>query len=146
MNHRTVARVGLGYLSFVALLLAVWMLGAPRSFYDSFPGLGMAWVSVDGPYNEHFVRDVGALNLALAVVLIAAFFNPTRQLVTIAAGASLAWNVPHLIYHVFNTDGLEALDITLNLGGLGLSTLYPVVLLYLAPKLSHVTPSNGVTT
>ena len=26
------------------------------------------WVAVDGPFNEHLVRDVGALNLALAFV------------------------------------------------------------------------------
>ena len=35
-------------------------------FYDDFPGLGRSWVAADGPYNEHLVRDVGALNLALA--------------------------------------------------------------------------------
>ena len=39
-------------------------LFTPRSFYDDFP-LGRGWVAMDGPYNQHLVRDVGSLNLAL---------------------------------------------------------------------------------
>ncbi len=139
MTHRIVARVGLGYLSGFALLLGVWAGLAPRSFYDDFPGLGMAWVSVDGPYNEHLLRDIGSLNLALAVVLIAAFVTLTKQMVIVAAGASLAWNIPHFLYHAFNTDGLGTTDIVLNLGGLAFSSLYPMVLLSLAPKLEPAT-------
>jgi len=54
--------------------------------------------------------------------------------------------VPHLIYHVFNTDGLGTLDIVLNLGGLSLSALYPVVLLYVAPKLSNASDPSPVAT
>ena len=140
MNYRTVARIGLGYLSGFALLLGVWAGFAPRSFYDNFPGLGMAWVSVDGPYNEHLLRDVGSLNLALAVVLIAAFVSLSKQIVIVAAGASLAWNIPHFMYHAFNTDGLDSIDIALNLGGLAFSSLYPLALLYLAPKLEPESP------
>ena len=44
---------------------------APKSFYEDFPGAGRVWVAVDGPYNEHLVRDVGSLNLALAFVAVA---------------------------------------------------------------------------
>jgi len=144
MNHRAAARLGLGYLSVVALILGLWAGAAPRSFYDNFPGLGMAWISVDGPYNEHLLRDIGALNLALSVILITAFIRLTTDLVRIAAGASLAWNVPHLIYHVFNTDGLDTLDIVLNLGGLTLSATYPILLLYVAPKLNDGTATAPV--
>ena len=63
MSHRTVARLGLAYLSAIALALGIWAGGAPRSFYENFPGLGMTWVSVDGPYNEHLVRDVDVFRL-----------------------------------------------------------------------------------
>ena len=38
----------------------------PRSFYDDFP-FGRGWVAMDGRYNEHLIRDVGVLNLALLV-------------------------------------------------------------------------------
>lgn len=135
MNYRTTARIGLGYLSGFSLLLGAWAGLAPRSFFDNFPGLGMAWISVDGPYNEHLLRDVGFLNLALAVVLISALVTLSKQLVMVAAGMSLAWNIPHFLYHVFNTEGLDAIDIALSLGGLALASLYPVVLVYLAPRL-----------
>ncbi len=135
MNFRTAARFGLGYLSIFALLLGMWAGLAPRSFYDNFPGLGMAWISADGPYNEHLLRDVGSLNLALAVVLIAAFVTLSRELVIVAAGASLAWNIPHFSYHAFNTEGFDTADIAVNLGGLAISSLFPLALLYLAPKL-----------
>ena len=121
MTPRIWARIALGYLIVVALELGVWALLAPQSFYDSFPGLGRAWVSVDGPYNEHLVRDVGALNLAIAALLIATFIRMSRDLVIVSAIASLIWGVPHLLYHAFNRDGLETSDFVASLGGLGFS-------------------------
>src|SRR4029079_10281663 len=76
------------------LLVGVWAAIAPQSFYDSFPGGGHAWVSADGPYNEHLVRDVGTLYLALAAVMVAALVRPTRYLVAVVAGASLIAGFP----------------------------------------------------
>jgi hypothetical protein len=43
-----------------------------------FPGAGRSWVAPDGPFNEHLARDVGVLNLALAVVTIAAAVEDGR--------------------------------------------------------------------
>ena len=57
-------RGGLLVLAVSALTVGLWALLVPRSFYDDFPLPGRAWVSTLGPYNEHLVRDVGALNLA----------------------------------------------------------------------------------
>src|SRR5207302_1968817 len=79
------ARLGLAGLAFVALELGVWATIAPRSFYNSFPGGGRHWVAVDGPYNEHLMRDFGGLNLALALVTIVALVAGTRMLVATAA-------------------------------------------------------------
>ena len=135
MTYRTTARIGLGYLGFNALVLGLWAVVAPRAFYDNFPGLGRVWVAVDGPYNEHLVRDVGALNLALTVLLVAAFVTLSRQLLTVAAVASLAWGVPHFLYHAFNTEPLSTGDNVFSLGGLALSAAFPLGLLYLAPRL-----------
>ncbi len=53
----------------VGLDVGGWALVAPGSFYASFPGLGMIWVAVHGPYDEHLVRDVGALYLGLVDVV-----------------------------------------------------------------------------
>ncbi|HTO00773.1 MAG TPA: hypothetical protein VL068_08885, partial [Microthrixaceae bacterium] len=88
MTYRLWQRLALGYLALNSLVVGIWAQFAPRSFYDDFPGFGAVWVAVDGPYNEHLVRDVGGLNLALAVVLIAALVTLTPTLVMTAAIAS----------------------------------------------------------
>ena len=63
---RTVSRVILALLAITSVQLGLWATFAPRSFYEDFPGGGRNWVAVDGPYNEHLVRDFGALNLEAA--------------------------------------------------------------------------------
>ena len=81
-------RVWLTLLGLVGLFVGTWATFFPRSFYDDFPaGSGHAWVAADGPYNEHLVRDVGALNLALAAVAIAALVVGGLGLLT--GGAAL---------------------------------------------------------
>jgi len=111
-------RIALSYLIVVTGQIGVWALFAPQSFYDDFPGLGRSWVSVDGAFNEHLVRDVGALNLALAVLLIAAWVRLGRELVFVAGAAALVWGVPHAVYHLANTDGLGGSDLVASLSGL----------------------------
>lgn len=118
MTTQRWVRIALGYHIVVAIQIGVWALFAPRSFYDGFPGLGRVWVAVDGPFNEHLVRDVGALNLALVVLYVAAWIGLSRQLVRTAGVAALVWGVPHAVYHLFNTDGLDAADLTISLAGL----------------------------
>lgn len=135
MTHQRWFRIALGYLAFVALEIGAWALFAPRSFYDSFPGMGRAWVSADGPFNEHLIRDVGALNLALLVLLIYSAVTLSRQLINVAALASLAWSVPHLIYHLFNTDVLSSSDIALSIGALVVGVGIPILLLANTSKL-----------
>ena len=129
MNRTIWIRAVFSYLSLQSILVGLWALAAPRSFYDDFPGAGRAWVSVDGPYNEHLVRDVGALNLALLVLFVVAALRPTAELVRLAAAVALVWGVPHLIYHAFNTDGLDTVDVVGNLGGLGLFVVLPATVL-----------------
>src|SRR5205085_11878832 len=91
MTPRAVVRIALGILAVVGLQVVLWAAFAPRSFYDDFPGSGRVWVAVDGPYNEHLIRDVGELNLALAVVAIIAFVTLNRLVVLAAGGAWLAY-------------------------------------------------------
>ncbi|MEE9414972.1 MAG: hypothetical protein V3V01_06795 [Acidimicrobiales bacterium] len=129
MTYSRWLRVALGYLIIISLQIGVWALLAPRSFYDRFPDFGKGWASVDGPYNEHLIRDVGALNLALAVVLVFAAVKLTRQLVILAALATLAWGVPHLIYHLFNTEGLDSSEVVGTIVSLGLFAALPLALI-----------------
>ena len=66
--------------------------------------MGRVWVAVDGPYNEHLVRDVGSLNLALAFVAVLALITGSTLLARAAGGAALIYGVPHLLYHATHLD------------------------------------------
>ena len=139
MTHSRWIRIALGYLALQCLQIGVWALLAPQSFYDNFPGLGRTWMSVDGPFNEHLIRDVGALNLALLVVLVAAIYTLSRELIITASVATMVWGVPHAIYHMFNRDGLETSDLVASLGGLILFAVLPIVVIVISGKLDTET-------
>jgi nucleoside-diphosphate-sugar epimerase len=93
------AAVGLVVLALGSLFVGAWALASPLSFHASFPGFGHVWVAPDGPFNEHLIRDVGAFELALALVALAAVASMTLALVRTAALAHLVAGVPHLAYH-----------------------------------------------
>jgi hypothetical protein len=139
MTYRRWARIALGYLSLVSLEIGLWAQLAPRSFFDHFPGLGRAWVRVDGPYNEHLVRDVGGLNLGLAAVLIIALVTLSRPTIIAASVASLLYGIPHLVYHIVNTDDLDTGDVAVSLGGLALFAVLPIALIAVLPRLTTTT-------
>jgi hypothetical protein len=140
MNYRRWTRIALGYLSLLSLEIGLWAQFAPRSFYDHFPGLGRTWIKVDGPYNEHLVRDVGGLNLGLAAVLIIAMITLSRTTIIAGAVASLLYGVPHLVYHIANTDVLETSDVVISIGGLAVFAVVPVALIVIARGHSLDTP------
>lgn len=145
MTHVLWFRFALGYLSVSSLQIAVWAMLAPRSFYDGFPGFGLSWISVDGPYNEHLVRDFGALNLALLVVFVAAAVTLSRPLVITAAFASLVWGVPHVIYHAIRTDGLSTFDLIGSIGGLFMSVVFSGLILVTARTRLPITDEAATT-
>jgi hypothetical protein len=124
------------YTKVLLAIIALGLLGvgayaalAPRSFYDDFPGGGRHWVAVDGPFNEHLVRDVGTLNLALAAVAIAALIRPGRYLVQVVAGAALINAAPHFLYHLFHLDTLGGSDQVAEVITLGITVIAPILLL-----------------
>lgn len=139
LSPRRWARIGLGYLIVVSTQIGVWAVLAPRSFYDDFPGLGRTWVSVDGPFNEHLVRDVGALNLAIAGLFALAWWRVERYLVTAAGVAAIAWGLPHALYHLVNTDGLDTADLAVSLSGLILFVVIGGGLIWAARSLDEAT-------
>jgi hypothetical protein len=127
-----VLRVALAIFAVVSVELGVWATFAPRSFFDDYPGLGRHWVRVYAPYNEHLIRDFGALNLALAVVTIAALITLSRPLVIAVAIAWLAWGIPHLVYHLRHLDVLSTGDKVANVVALVAVPVLAVVVLALA--------------
>jgi hypothetical protein len=130
MRERIV-RVVLVVWAAVSVQLGIWAAFAPRSFYDDYPGFGRHWVRLNGPYNEHFVRDFGALNLALAVVTIAALVTLSRPMVIAVAVAWLAWSVPHLVYHLRHLDVFSTGDKVVNVFLLGSLPVLAVAVLVL---------------
>jgi hypothetical protein len=121
-------RLILAYLALTAIVVGVWAQFFPRSFYNDFPGFGHVWIRVDGPFNEHLVRDVGGLNLALAAVLIAAAFSLRPTLVVTACVAALAYGLPHVIYHLGHRADLRSFDVVVSIGGLALFAVLPLAL------------------
>ena len=124
-------RAGLLLLAAASLVVGLWALLVPRSFYDDFPLPGRDWVSSLGPYNEHLVRDVGTLNLALGVLLAAAALLLERRLVQVSLVAYLVYAVPHFAFHLMTGHALSLVDNVANLVTLGIAVLLPLVLLAL---------------
>ncbi|MGH9133454.1 MAG: hypothetical protein ACRDZZ_05925, partial [Ilumatobacteraceae bacterium] len=80
----------------------------PESFFDDFP-FGRGWVAAEGGvYDEHLVRDVGVLFLALIVVTVWALWR--RQAARPVAVAWLLQGVLHLGYHLGHLDGYDGID------------------------------------
>ncbi len=125
-------RAGLAFLAAGAALVGFWALLAPRSFYDDFPGGGRSWVSALPPYNEHLVRDVGGLNLALALVLAWAAASLDRRLVAAGLAAYLVSAVPHFIFHITQLGSLSTIDQIGQTVSLAVTLVLPPVLLALA--------------
>ena len=124
-----VVRIGLAVLAAIGLMVGVWAAFFPRSFYDDFPSGGRVWVAVDGPYNEHRVRDGGELNLALAVAAIVAAVTLARWAVVAAAAAWAVNALPHLVYHLRHLDLYDTTDQVANVASLVGALVLPVVVL-----------------
>jgi hypothetical protein len=103
-------RPGLLILAAGYLVVGLWALIDPQSFYEDFPGFGDPWIPPLGPYNEHLISDIGGLNSALGVLLLLAAKSLDRRLVEASLIASLVYSVPHLIFHLFHNDELEGDD------------------------------------
>jgi hypothetical protein len=65
-------RLGLLVLAASQLVLAVWMVAGPGSFYDHLGGFG--------PRNDHYLRDVATWEAALAATAAIAAWRPEWRL------------------------------------------------------------------
>lgn len=80
-------------LIFIAVAYALnglWLLVDPQLWYDTIPGITML-----GPYNTHFLRDVGIVYLVSGAGLWWGLGRGRGAALVIAA----AWPALHAIYH-----------------------------------------------
>ena len=131
MNGRFWLRLGLVYQAGAFALVGFWAAFAPRSFYTDFPGAGRHWISPDGPYNQHLVRDVGELSLALFAVMVVALVTLSIPLVRAALLAVIVNGVLHVVYHARHLDPFSSSDGAAVIGSLVLAPIIAVVLLVL---------------
>ena len=132
IEHAVPMRVVLARALFAVLGIiygadGMWAEVAPRSFYRSFPLPGWHWISVNGAYNEHLLRDFGGLSLALAVVTVAAAIWASRQSAATAACAWLVFAVPHLIFHLSHLDLLPTGQNVADIGSLSATVVVPLI-------------------
>jgi hypothetical protein len=120
-------RPGLALLAAVEIVLGLWTLVFPASFYADVPT-----VDLTPPFSEHLFRDFGGATLGLAVVLTAAAVWTEQRLVVVALLAYLAFSAPHLVFHLGHLDGAGAAAATALVVVLAGSVVLPLALLMVA--------------
>lgn len=97
---RVIAAIG----GFTFSGFGLWALAAPSSFFDR--------VALFEPYNEHFVRDIGAFQIGLGATLILAAILTSDALAAGLIGVGLG-AMMHIVSHLVSIDagGNPAVDI-----------------------------------
>ncbi|RKR75047.1 hypothetical protein [Frondihabitans australicus] len=111
----------------LGLYVGLWAELLPRTFYTSFPGLGLHWIDVDGAYDEHLIRDVGSFYLAVSALSIVALLARTDGPGRLAGLAWGVFGVLHFGYHVTHPEG-SAVDVAGTLASLAVSPLVGLLL------------------
>ena len=118
----------------IAVLLALLfiangsaMLFAPDSWYAAIPG-----VADRGPFNQHFIRDVGMLYLVTGFGFMVGAFYAVYRIALWVAGA--AWHAGHALFHVWEVvAGLcGPVALTQDFAGVTLPAILAVVISVLA--------------
>jgi hypothetical protein len=90
----------------------------------------MTWLPVLGPYNEHFVKDVGSMYLGLAALsALALYYLGNRAVVVVTAICVSVFNALHLIYHLGMLHMYGPRDAALNVVALSLVLVASLLLL-----------------
>ena len=124
MTRKIWLRAGIILLIVLDGMVGVWQYFFPRSFYDDFPT-----VSLDPPFNEHLVSDIGGLNIALVGVLVfAAVFLEYRLVLAALTGFAL-YALSHFVFHVLHFEHFSLRD-SVSVGtGLGLEVVLTIAML-----------------
>ena len=96
-ENRAVLAAMLIMVAFNGLFLSangIFMLVAPLTWYELVPG-----VTDTGFFNQHFVRDIGIIQLFLGVAFIVGLLRPERR-IGLWAAATL-WLIAHALFHLW---------------------------------------------
>ena len=140
---RLAVKLLLGWFALFGLGIGLWQAVLPASFYADFPGMGHHWVSPDGPYNEHLLRDVGLGNLAVGTVALVALLTGGVWLARAVGLAVVVTNLPHHLYHQVHVSVLPTVtDQVLQSISLAAVSLAAVALVVLASRLPASAPAS----
>lgn len=72
----------------------LFMLANPASWYFAVPG-----VTTTGPFNQHFLRDIGLIFVLVAAALLTGVVRPETRVAL--WGAAALWLAGHALFHVW---------------------------------------------
>ena len=123
-------RIVAAVMALAFLANGIAMLAAPLSWYDAVPG-----VPATGPFNPHFVRDIGCVYLVCALGAGWFAWRPAQGWPALCAAA--AWLTAHAAVHVYDAScGASPLaDVRRDFVGVYLFAAVPLALaLFRRPK------------
>lgn len=94
----------------IAAVVGTWAYFFPELFYDHFPAVLGEWISQDGPYNEHLIRDHGAQYLALGLASVFGLFWRSQIGYRLLGIAWTAFGILHFLYHVTHLSHMTPSD------------------------------------
>jgi len=72
----------------------VFMLASPEAWYAAVPG-----VTTTGPFNQHFIRDIGLIYAQMSAGLLIGAARPGQRVLLWTATAT--WVSGHALFHVW---------------------------------------------
>ena len=72
----------------------VFMLVDPKTWYEVVPG-----VTTTGFYNQHFIRDIGIVQLFLGMAFALGWYYPKERL--LLWGMATLWLMAHASFHIW---------------------------------------------
>ncbi|MBS0239476.1 MAG: hypothetical protein JSR89_13725 [Proteobacteria bacterium] len=81
-------------LGIAAIANGIFMLVAPENWYFAVPG-----VTATGPFNQHFVRDIGLIFLLIGGAFLLGIARPDLRIAL--WGAPSLWLAGHALFHLW---------------------------------------------
>ncbi len=93
-NHPVLIYIILAFNVVFLSVNGIFMIVAPETWYGLVPG-----VTDTGPFNQHFIRDIGIIQLFLGVAFGVGMIRPELR-VGLWAAATL-WLIAHAVFHLW---------------------------------------------